>query len=315
MVQQRFSDAVYDKAQAELERVREKNKLIRRRNIDEMNRKVPKLAELADALHSARIAFLKDGKNGAAVDKITAERDALMEKHGYTRDVYKPIYCCEVCEDSGTKLDYSGRCECYEKILLKIAGRDSGLSTDNLPTFADFDVTLYDDKVARMGRTHRQVAEQILKKAKKFSSGNMCLGGAVGLGKTFTAECIASDWIERGKLVSYYSATRLFLMLNEYYFEKKKAEHEGKIQLIYAADLLIIDDLGTEFRNSFTESMFFDIINTRLREGKSTIISTNLTTSEIRDNYSERVSSRIVGNYEILEFSGGDIREKKKLLR
>ena len=77
---------------------------------------------------------------------------------------------------------------------------------------------------------------------------------------------------------------------------------------ILSCDLLIIDDLGTEFYNQFTISAFYNIINTRLLEGKATIINTNLTSEELLNKYSARVASRIIGEYHILRFFGKDNR-------
>ena len=78
-------------------------------------------------------------------------------------------------------------------------------------------------------------------------------------------------------------------------------------------ELLIIDDLGTELNNAFITSQLFLCINERLLARKSTIISTNLSLDELQNEYSERIFSRLVSNYEIMLILGDDIRIKKKL--
>ena len=78
-------------------------------------------------------------------------------------------------------------------------------------------------------------------------------------------------------------------------------------------DLLIIDDLGTEYTNSFIASQFFTCINERLLHRKSTIISTNLSLESLADLYTERSFSRITSSYSLLKIIGDDIRIKKKL--
>ena len=83
---------------------------------------------------------------------------------------------------------------------------------------------------------------------------------------------------------------------------------------ILNVDLLIIDDLGTELTNTFTNSKLFYCLNTRYLHRKSTIISTNLALDRLTDIYSERIFSRISSNYILLKFFGTDIRIKKKLL-
>ena len=77
---------------------------------------------------------------------------------------------------------------------------------------------------------------------------------------------------------------------------------------ILDCDLLIFDDLGTEFTTSFIASTIFDIVNSRILNKKPTIINTNLDFEEIKQRYSDRIVSRIAGNYRMLQFFGEDIR-------
>ena len=83
---------------------------------------------------------------------------------------------------------------------------------------------------------------------------------------------------------------------------------------IYDCDLLLIDDLGTEFANGFTISQMFVCLNERLLRGKSTMISTNLSLDDLNNMYSERVFSRITSAYTVLRITGDDIRIQKKLM-
>jgi DNA replication protein DnaC len=81
---------------------------------------------------------------------------------------------------------------------------------------------------------------------------------------------------------------------------------------LLSCDLLIIDDLGTEMANSFTASSLFNCLNERLIRQKSTIISSNLSVDELKQNYTERIFSRAVGNYTVMKIFGDDIRIKSK---
>ena len=74
----------------------------------------------------------------------------------------------------------------------------------------------------------------------------------------------------------------------------------------------ILDDLGMERDNGFTVSVIYEVINARLRSGKSTVISSNLSAEEISSRYNPQVSSRLAGEYENLKFYGRDIRKLKK---
>ena len=146
--------------------------------------------------------------------------------------------------------------------------------------------------------------------------GNLYFYGASGTGKTFMTNCIANFLIRNGNSVIYQSAYKLFQFMEDYKFGRINAETvSGKHDSIYNSDLLIIDDLGTEFMTAYTCSVLFDILNTRLCNGKSTIISTNLSVGKLKEKYTDRISSRIIGNFELMRFIGDDIRIAKKLGR
>ena len=75
--------------------------------------------------------------------------------------------------------------------------------------------------------------------------------------------------------------------------------------------MLILDDLGTEFTTQFVSASLFDIVNSRILNKKPTIINTNLDFEELKQRYTDRLVSRISGNYRMLEFFGEDIRTLK----
>ena len=79
-------------------------------------------------------------------------------------------------------------------------------------------------------------------------------------------------------------------------------------------DLLIIDDLGTEpVYKQFSNNNLYTIINQRQLNNASTIISTNLAPQMIRDQYGDRLFSRIFNkqNTLALKFDGKDLRITK----
>ena len=116
--------------------------------------------------------------------------------------------------------------------------------------------------------------------------------------------------------VIYLSANDLFEVFSKNRFEyQAEEEMKGMYQYILDCDLLIIDDLGTELNNSFTSSQLFYCINERLNSSKSTIISTNHPLNELRDRYTERVTSRLISKYTIIPLYGDDIRLRKKAKR
>ena len=83
--------------------------------------------------------------------------------------------------------------------------------------------------------------------------------------------------------------------------------------MLKECDLIVLDDLGTEFHTSFTKTTAYNLINSRLIHRKPTIISTNLELEELEELYSGRLVSRLMGEYVIMNFAGTDIRQIKRL--
>jgi DNA replication protein DnaC len=132
------------------------------------------------------------------------------------------------------------------------------------------------------------------------------------------SNCIANELIKRRKIILYQTAPVLLDTIVNNKMEKNKTiEQKEFYKNVLECDLLIIDDLGTEFLNSMTISELFTIINTRILNLNSkttkTIISTNLNINEIFKNYEERIGSRIAEFYDIYNFIGDDLRIKKAI--
>ena len=92
-------------------------------------------------------------------------------------------------------------------------------------------------------------------------------------------------------------------------------ETQADIERYFRCDLLILDDLGTEMSTSFTTSVLYDLINTRLTGERRTIINTNLSPAELRARYTPQIASRLEGEYLLVRFYGRDIRLRKRGLQ
>ena len=143
---------------------------------------------------------------------------------------------------------------------------------------------------------------------------NILFTGMTGVGKTFLSNCIAKAVLDRCHSVVYLTSIQLFEIFSKSTFTQDGTDTDID-RYILESELLIIDDLGTELYNSFTTSKLFYCINERLSAGKPTIISTNLKPAELRDIYSERIASRLLGYYHLIPLFGEDIRIQKKFHR
>lgn len=236
---------------------------------------------------------------------LLTERAALLTRLGVPADVTDPHYECEKCRDSG----YIGdkMCSCLKNRLTAARMKCSGIGgLIERQSFENFDLSLYGEQAQAM----KPVFEKCRDFAETFdkTSENLLLIGFTGLGKTHLSTAIARRVIERGFDVVYDSAQNLF---NDFQTEQFRHGEIGMTDKYFEADLLIIDDLGAEMSTNFTVAAFYNLLNTRINNGKSTVISTNFPPEELRRRYDDRIASRLFGEYLPYPFVGTDIRRKK----
>lgn len=253
--------------------------------------------------------------------KISAQRKQLLQGAGYSADSLALTYTCPDCKDTG----FIGvkKCHCFKQALTLTLSKNSTLphllETENFDTFS---YAYYDDLTADtlLQLTPRANIKKIVADAKRFvnefdtANRSVFIYGNTGVGKTFLSNCIAKALIDTAHHVVYMTAHGLFETLKTHQFEPTEQREDASLyHYIFGCDLLIVDDLGTELSGSFTNSMLYTCINERLLHRKSTIISTNLSLEQLRDRYSERIFSRITGNYTLWKLIGKDIRVIKRM--
>lgn len=280
--------------------------------------KLPSLREIDNELHKTGVKVMGEamkGKQGledriAALEKenkaLLAKREKILTDAGYPEDYTDVKYECNKCRDSGFVNGIM--CDCFKKALVKAGFESSGLGAllkDQ--SFETFDINRYPENKSEM----QFVFQKCLSYADSFDGKgqNLLLIGGTGLGKTHLSTSIGKAVIEKGYDVVYESIQKI---LDD--FEAEKFRNAENLTNKYMnCDLLIVDDLGTEMSTQFTLSAIFNLINTRLISGKSTVINTNLTDSELRKRYTDRISSRLFGSYSPLLFKGRDVRLQKLL--
>ena len=140
---------------------------------------------------------------------------------------------------------------------------------------------------------------------------NLLLSGGTGLGKTFLSGCVAREVSRRGYSVVYDTAISLFAAFEARRFsrdagEERQARDDTRRYL--GCDLLILDDLGSEFTGPLAQASLYEVVNGRLQAGRHTVISTNLSLELIAQRYSPQLTSRLGGLYQELTFYGNDLR-------
>ena len=158
--------------------------------------------------------------------------------------------------------------------------------------------------------------KRILREARAFADGfklgegrTLLFQGKTGTGKTHISTAIARSVIERGFEVLYDSAQNIVAAFEQDRFKSGYGPYEPKAEKYLECDLLILDDLGTEFVNQFTVSCLYNLLNTRQNKGLSTLISTNLSPTELTGKYDDRIFSRLFGtDSTVFRFLGKDQR-------
>lgn len=238
-------------------------------------------------------------------------REALFKSAGITADELAPHYYCEKCKDTGYVDGVV--CDCFEELLKSLSYKELAKKTPlKISSFDDFDISLYEDKSARerMG--------DILLFCKNYSndfdlaSPNLFMYGETGLGKTHLSLAIAGEVIKKGYGVVYGSAQNLLTAVERERFGRSDEPDGTTEEALLNCDLLILDDLGSEFTTQFTVAQLYNIINTRMAKELPTIINSNIGINELEARYTNRITSRIIGEYNLLNFIGNDIRQVKK---
>ncbi len=324
-----MNNSLYEEVNKQFNSLKEKKKSEYRARVGEVYEKVPKIREIDEGVSKLVFEMFSKAAAGADCDAVVEsfseklkamkeEKNALLIQNGFKSDYLAEIYNCKKCGDTGI---YNGKqCECYKKIvtseLLKYSNLGKVLAAQ---TFSKFDISLYSDKKIGDEPSPRQQMTEILSSCKKFAvkfpktEKSLLFYGGSGLGKTFMSSAIANEVMKKGNTVIYQTAADIFAALEDAKFGRASDSMREMIERIYDVDLLIIDDLGTEYRSPHMDAEFFRILNSRILSGKSIIISTNFTLAQLKKTYSERIFSRIIGYFNIYKFAGKDIRCKDVL--
>lgn len=254
-------------------------------------------------------------------EKITdlrIKKSELLAANGYPIDYVSRHYLCNKCKDTG----YIGskKCTCYKQKLVKLYYKDSHLhlilKNNN---FEHFNINYYSsNRTGEEPKSPRKNMEEkiipfVMNYIKNFSSSNTNLFfyGNSGTGKTFLSNCIAKDLLDRGFLVVYRTADDIIQELKKIKFENNSTLED----LLLNCDLLVLDDLGTEQITDFSSTELFNLLNKKLLMNKKMLISSNYSLEKLSRTYSERITSRLFGNFNLFKFYGEDIRVKINFLK
>ena len=294
--------------------------------------RVPELksvdAELRGLVARAAVNAIRHGEDVFnAIDALAQKslalqerRRALLRNAGLPETYMDEIYTCPLCQDSG----YRGgeMCECLKGLYREEARAAlPALLRAQEADFARFDLSYYPEQTLPDAGVSPRERMRVVRDfcrlyAQKFAPGadDLLLQGGAGLGKTFLAACIARTAAENGFAVAYETAVACIADFETQKYGRGSEEYDGacaRVRRYLDCDLMILDDLGTETAGGFSLTALYTLVNTRLTNGKTTVICTNLTDEELHRRYSAQLMSRIEGEYVPIRFLGNDIRKMR----
>lgn len=316
----------------------ERKRLLAEKDLENRKNKLysdnPRLQEIDDELSQLGISTAKSlimsnssellNELNNRVNILKQEKSEIINNLGLPENYLLPNYNCKLCNDTGYIGDNynSEMCCCLKQEIFNIEYNKSNIANLENQNFSKFSLEKYSDKIDKEKYNSEISPRENINLIKNIcmnfinnfddpNEKNLLFTGNTGLGKTFLSSCIAKEIIEKDKTVLYQTAPIMLDTIIDYKFNKNNSSDITYKNLL-EVDLLIIDDLGTESLNNIKFTELFNIINTRLlnQNNKSlkTIISTNLSLPILNKTYGERITSRLIGNYNICRFFGDDIR-------
>ncbi len=296
---------------------------------------IPEIEEIDRAIATVGVRYSAKIINGsvsadelassmeAELSELKKRRAEALGKHGMSEDIFEVPYDCAICKDTGTI--EGKKCVCYKQKMKRFMA-DAASRISNIPmdfencSFRKADFSFYSKEIDPVIGVSpydnaRNIYRTCLNFCKDFGNKyeNLYIYGDAGLGKTYLTSCMVAELLNSGHGVIYQTAYKLFSFLEDCQFKRSKIENAEILKnAIYDCELLIIDDFGTEFINSYTQAVLFDLLNTRLLKKLPIIINSNLNMNDVERTYTDRISSRIKGEFTLLKFAGKDIRELKK---
>jgi len=316
--------SIFERVHDELSRRRQHAVSVNESRIREINEKLPQIREVNDVIYNTGKELISVISSGKLSHEQVQEKISRMQRNnlsaqemskkilisnGYPADYLELHYLCPKCRDTG----YLGSnfCDCFLRLYAKYSTEKlNEKSRISLTSFDTFRLSYYkgDDYF-----TMKRIFDFTKNYAETFNpeSGSILMFGETGLGKTHLSLSIANKALEKGYSVIYDTTINILRTIEKEHFSR---DHSSEMtDIILNAELLIMDDLGTEYETPFYSSTVYNIINSRINSNRPTIINTNLSYEGIKKRYESRVVSRLTTLYKCLEFKGEDVRMQQRM--
>lgn len=265
------------------------------------------LKQKRDEMRRLALSYMKGVlSEGESPDRERAKSEIAKLKTA--APTFSPQYECPLCGDTGYIFTQSGAqmCDCLlERMYTDIYGGQaiSSLKGD----FSRFDESIFkEEKQLEDARYVRGLLLDYIRDFPKNSTRVVLFQGEAGLGKTFMMGALARELYKKTRRVLFIDSFSLFKA-----FHRNRLGELDALDPIFDADVLMIDDLGTEpFTQNVTREYFFKLLEHRTFHKLHTFATTNLNYQGLKDRYTEKSVSRMLSNVyaAVLDFNGVDLR-------
>lgn len=160
------------------------------------------------------------------------------------------------------------------------------------------------------GEAYQAILDYSANITQKINNGlGLILKGPVGTGKTCAAIAVMREALANKRSAYFISMVSL---LDKLLTLRDKEELYAFEQRLRTTPLLVLDDLGGEYRGksdeSWTRRKIASVIADRYDSKLSTIITTNLTVEQLKVEYDERMIDRLRSTNRLITLGGASLR-------
>lgn len=257
-----------------------------------------------------KATFTATDQEAESVQNARSNYISALKKYGFCQNDFEYIPVCAKCGDSG---EADGKpCSCIWDEYIKCLRAVCDIERRAPFTFEMCDLTLVKDASQRaaLETLYARLSDYADRLPYGVNACNITLVGGVGTGKTCLASAVARRAVDGGKDCMFLTAYEFNARMLKTHLSPIDGR-DAMLADVLEADLLVIDDLGTEpMLNNVTSEYLLLVLEERTAKRLCTLFTSNLDAERILHRYGERIYSRLSDKRRsrIMALEGKDLR-------